>query len=242
MQIRFWWGVTFLILLAVGVIFVGVLIDKELVWGLGIALLLFLVITTPVFAMRVKRLGRYDDSKALARWTYSTDEAKAVAQNVLDWHRKRNRWLAPFTSACLALIGGIFATVLHEQFPNTPLWQWLLLLLPAVLPWVVRSLYRLYLKAVILREPCETVIGRDFLLWGNTRPVFNEREALKAVDADFVKENGRRCVRVLYRSIGRMRYGGKVEYRDQVSLLVPDGCEVKAQALVGVIRKGKNQE
>lgn len=141
-------------------------------------------------------------------------QAKRVAQDILDWHRKRNRWLAPFTSVCLALIGGIFATVLHEQFPNTPLWQWLLLLLPAVLPWVVRSLYRLYLKAVILREPCETVIGRDFLLWGNTRPVFNEREALKAEDADFVEENGRRCVRVLYRSIGRARYGGKVVYRD----------------------------
>lgn len=90
-----------------------------------------------------------------------------------------------------------------------------------------------------MKEPCETKIGWNFLLWGNLRPVFNERETLKAMDADFLEENGRFYLRVLYRSTGRMCYGGKVEFWDRVPLLVPDGCEVKARALVKFIRNGK---
>lgn len=242
MKHRFWVVTTLFILLAGGVILAGVLIETELVWGLGLALLLCILIITPVLAIRSKRLGRYDESQALVRWSYSPEETKTVAQDVLAWQRQRNRWLVPFTAGCLIILGGILAAVFHEQFPETPLWQWLLLLLPALLPWVVRALYNVYLRSIILREPCETVIGRDFLRWGNTRPVFNEREALKLAAADIVEENGASYVRVLYRSIGRVRYGGKVQYRDYVLLLVPRSCENEARALIDVIRKGKNQK
>lgn len=242
MKHRFWLVTTLFILLAGGVILTGVLIETELVWGLGLALLLCILIITPVLAIRSKRLGRYDESQALVRWSYSSEETKTVAQDVLAWQRQRNRWLVPFTAGCLVILGGILAAVFHEQFPETPLWQWLLLLLPALLPWVARALYLLYLKALILREPCETIIGRDFLLWGNTRPVFNEREALKLAAVDIVEEGGVGYVRVLYRSIGRVRYGGKVQYRDYVLLRVPVGRQAEARSLVEAIRNGKNQK
>lgn len=236
---RFWWGIIILMLMAMAVIVAGVLLNEELVWGLGLAFVLFLIMLIPVITFRAKRLGRYDETKVLGSWSYSREEASQVARDILAWQSKRNPWLVPFTAGCLGIIGGIFAAVLHQQFPAVPLWNWLLLLLPVGLPWVARGLYRLYLKMMILKDPCETNIGRDFLLWGNVRPVFNERETLKAVDADFLEENGRFYLRVLYRSTGRMRYNSIVEFRDRVSLLVPDGCEVKARALVKLIRNGK---
>lgn len=239
MKPHFRWMISLLLLAALAVIVTGVIMAEELLWGLGLALLLFLIILIPAITLRVKRLGRYDESKVLGSWAYSPEEAQQVAQNILAWQRKRNRWLVPFTAGCLAIIGGIFAAVLYEQFPEVPLWRWLLLLLPVGLPWLARGLYRWYLKRMILKVPCETQIGWNFLLWGNVRPVFNERETLKVMDADFHEENGRFYLSVLYRSTGRMRYGGKVEFRDRVPLLVPDGCEVKAQALVKLIRNGK---
>lgn len=238
----FWWVIIILMLSAMGVIVAGVLINEELIWGLGLGLLLFVIMMIPVIAFRAKRLGRYDASKVLASWRYSRDEANQVARDMLDWQGKRNRWLAPFTAGCLGMTGSIFAAVLHQQFSTVPLWQLLLLLLPAGLPWAVREFYRQYLKRLILKDPCETQIGRNFLIWGNVRPVLNERETLEAVDADVLEENGRFYVRVLYRSTVRMRYGGKVEYRDRMPLLVPVGGKEKAWALVSLIRNEKDEK
>ncbi|MBU4438437.1 MAG: hypothetical protein L6276_12500 [Acetobacterium sp.] len=239
MKPYFKWMLSLLLLATLAVIVTGVMMAEELIWGLGLALLLFLIMLIPAIALRAKRLGRYDESKVLGSWAYSPEEARQVAQDMLGWQSKRNRWLVPFTAGCLAIIGGIFAMVLYEQFPEVPLWRWLSLLLAAGLPWAARGFYRWYLKRMIMKDPCETKIGWNFLLWGNVRPVFNERETLKAMDADLLEENGRFYLRVLYRSTGRMRYGGKVEFRDRVPLLVPDGCEVKARALVKLIRNGK---
>lgn len=87
----------------------GVMMAEELIWWLGLALLLFLIMLIPVLALRAKRLQRYDESKVLGSWAYSPEEARQVAQDILGWQRKRNPWLVPFTAGCLGIIGGIFA-------------------------------------------------------------------------------------------------------------------------------------
>lgn len=239
---RFIRGMALLMGLAGAIIAAGAAMDQEPIWGLGVAFLLFLVVLIPVLAVHVKRLDRCEPDKTLLTWRYSYKESKLVAQTILCWRKKQTHWVAPLMGICIAFMGGIFAVVLHEQFPDEPLWQWLLLLLPAALPWVARALYWLRLKDLILRDPCETVVGRDFLIWGNTRPVLNERDTLRAVDADYVTDDdGNAFVHVLYHSTKRLRYGGKAEFRDTVTLLIPMGREEEARTLIGTIRKGADQ-
>lgn len=228
-----WWLLA--LLLAGGAIVAGLLIGDELVWGLGLGFLLFFLMLVPVMVIRAQRLGRYDEEKVLVSWGYSRSEAQQVARDMLAWQRQRNRWLAPFTAGCLAVIGGIFVVVLHLEFPDRPLWQWLLLMLPAGLPWAVRGVYHLYLKQMILNDPCETKIGRNFLIWGNVRPVFNERDTLVAVAAEFRSENDQHYLNVYYHSTERMRYG-KAEFDDQVRLLVPAGRDSEARAVIKALQ------
>lgn len=221
---------------------IGFYLKEELIWGLAIGFSVFYLLLLPAIYVRKKNLGRFNPAEALGSFSYSTSETQLVAATILDWQKRRNRWIAPFTAGCLGFMGVIFLVVLHTQFPEVPLWQWLWLLLPTALPYLLRAVYFFYLKRLVLKEPCTTVIGRNFLKWGNTTPVFNEREALNATDASLINENGRYYVEVLYRSITRMRYGGKVEHRDRVKLLVPLGFERMAQDLVGEIRRGKEKK
>ncbi|WP_303867611.1 hypothetical protein [Acetobacterium wieringae] len=228
------WWLVLLLLLAVAAIAAGLFIQDELLWGLGLGFLLFFMMLVPVIAMRARRLGRVDQTPALATWRYTPDEARQVARDLLAWQRQRNRWLVPFTAGCLALLGGVFAVILHLEFPDRPLWQWLLLVVPAGLPWVVRGAYHGYLRHRIKRAPCETRIGRHFLIWGNVRPVFNERDTLVVTAADYLSENGRHYLKVCYHSTERMRYG-KAEFDDWVLLLIPAGHESEARALLTII-------
>lgn len=221
---------------------IGFFTEIELVWGLGIALGLFYYLLLPALYIRDKNMGRFNPDQFLTRFNYSPDEAKLVATTILDWQKKRSQWIAPFTAGCLGMTGGIFLVVLHSQFPETPLWQWFWLLLPVSFPFMIRFIYFFYLKRIILKVPCITIVGRNFLKWGNMMPVFNEREDLKAIDASLVTKDDRHYVEVLYRSISRLRYGGKVEHRDRMLVLVPLGFERSAQDLVALIRSAKEKQ
>jgi hypothetical protein len=236
-QIFRWWLLA-LLLLAGGVLIAGLLIGDELVWGLGLGFLVLVLLLIPVLAIRAQRLGRYHEDQVLVSWSYSRAEARQVVRDVLAWQRQRNRWLVPFTAGCLALIGGIFVVVLHQQFPEPPLWQWLWLLLPAALPGVVRGLYHLYLQQQIRKTPCQTKIGRHFLIWGNVRPVFNERDTLTAVAAELHAENDQHYLKLHYHSTARMRYG-QAEFDDQVCLLIPAGRDSDARALIQTLQDEK---
>jgi hypothetical protein len=227
---------------AAGAIAIGIYLNAELIWGLGIGFGLFYYLLLPALYLRNKNIGRLNPDQALASYYYSPDEARQVAAAILSWQKRRNRWIAPFTSGCLGLMGVIFVVVLHTQFPDPPLWWWFWLMILAVLPFVLRVSYFFYLKRLILKDPCKTIVGRNFLMWGNTIPVFNERETLKATDANLITQDNRQYVEVLYRSITRMRYGGKVEHRDRVLVLIPLGFERAAQDLVTVIRSGKGKQ
>jgi hypothetical protein len=92
------------------------------------------------------------------------------------------------------------------------------------------------LTRTAVAEPCVTVIGRDFLIWGNTLPVFNEREQLKLSQAELVDREGKGYLRLLYKSSVRMRYGGWAHFDDAVLLLVPSGKEGDAKLLAEAIR------
>ena len=227
----FRWWLLALLLPAGGVLAAGLLMGDELVWGLGLGFLVLVLLLIPVLAIRAQRLGRYHDDQVLVDWSYSRAEARQVARDVLAWQRQRNRWLVPFTAGCLALMGGIFVVVLHQQFPEPPLWQWLWLLLPVGLPGLVRGLYHLYLQQLIRKPPCQTRIGRHFLIWGNFRPVFNERDTLAAAVAVLHAENDPHYLALTYHSTARMRYG-QAEFDDQVRLLVPAGRDSDARALI----------
>ena len=236
------WITILITMIAAGAIAFGIYIEVELIWGLGIGLGLFYALALPAFWVRAKKRSRFNPDEALASFLYSPEEARLVATAILDWQKKRNPWIAPFTAGCLGVMGAIFVMVLHTQFPEPPLWQWLWLLLPTVLPFIIKSGYLFYLKRLILKEHCVTIIGRNFLQWGNTMPVFNERESLKATDASLITKERRYYVEILYRSITRLRYGGKVEHRDRVLVLVPFGFEKSARDLVAVIRNGKGKQ
>ncbi|WP_296560122.1 hypothetical protein [uncultured Acetobacterium sp.] len=236
----FRWWLLLLLLLAGGAIVAGLLIGVAEVRGIGLGFFVLLLLFVPVLAIQAKRLGRYDEDQVLVDWTYSRPEARQVARDVLAWQRQRNRWLAPFTAGCLAVIGAIFAVILHLEFPGRPLWQGLLLLLPVGLPWLVRSLYHLYLKRRILRMPCQSKIGRNFLIWGNLCPVFNERDTLAAVAAVLCTENDQHYLKLHYHSSVRMRYG-KAEFDDQVGLLVPAGRDSEARALIKTLQDEKTR-
>lgn len=221
---------------------IGFNLGIELIWGLGIGLGLTYCLVLPALYIRDKNMGRYNPEQSLTRFNYSQDETKLVAATIIDWQKKRNRWIAPFTAGCLGMIGGIFLVVLHAQFPETPLWQWFWLLLPVSLPFIIRFVYFFYLRRIILKVPCMTIVGRNFLKWGNTMPVFNEREDLKAIDASLITKDDRHYVEILYQSISRLRYGGKVEHRDWVLVLIPLGFERPAEDLVALIRTVKEKQ
>lgn len=238
-QIFRWWLLA-LLLLAAGVLAAGLVLGDDLVWGLGLGFLVLVLLLIPVLAIRARRLGRYQEDQVLVTWTYSSAEARQVARDVLAWQGQRNRWLVPFTAGCLALMGGIFVVVLHQQFPEPPLWQWLWLLLPAALPGLVRGLYHLYLQEQIRKDPCQTRIGRHFLVWGNVRPVFNERDTLAAVAAELLSENDQPYLKMTYHSTARMRYG-QAEFDDQVRLLVPAGRDSEARALIQALEDDKKR-
>ncbi|OFV72059.1 hypothetical protein [Acetobacterium wieringae] len=237
-QVFRWWLMV-LLLLAAGGLIAGLLIGAELVWGLALGFLVLLLLV-PVLVIRAQRLGRSETDPVLVSWSYSRAEARQVARDLLAWQRQRNRWLAPFTAGCLALIGGIFVVVLHQQFPDRPLWQWLWLLLPAGLPWGIRGLYHLYLRQQILTAPCETKIGRHFLIWGNVRPVFNQRDTLTAVAAEWHLETDRHYLKLHYHSTERMRYG-KAEFDDQVRLLIPAGRDSDARDVIKALQDDKRR-
>lgn len=221
---------------------IGFNLGIELIWGLGIGLGLTYCLVLPALYIRDKNMGRYNPEQSLTRFNYSQDETKLVAATIIDWQKKRNRWIAPFTAGCLGMIGGIFLVVLHAQFPETPLWKWFWLLLPVSLPFIIRFVYFFYLRRIILKVPCMTIVGRNFLKWGNTMPVFNEREDLKAIDASLITKDDRHYVEILYQSISRLRYGGKVEHRDWVLVLIPLGFERPAEDLVALIRTVKEKQ
>lgn len=229
------WWLLLLIVPAGGALVGGLLLGDELVWGLGLGFLVFGLLFIPVLVLRAKRLGRSETDPELASWSYSRAEARQVARDLLAWQRQRNRWLAPFTAGCLALMGAIFVVVLHQQFPEPPLWQWLWLLLPAGLPGVIRGLYHLYLRQQILSTPCETRIGRHFLIWGNVRPVFNQRNTLTAVAAELDTETDRHYLKIHYHSTEHLRYG-QAAFDDWVCLLIPAGRDSDAQAVIKALQ------
>ncbi|UYO61180.1 hypothetical protein LNN31_10320 [Acetobacterium wieringae] len=229
------WWLLLLIVPAGGALVGGLLLGDELVWGLGLGFSVFGLLFIPVLVLRAKRLGRSETDPELASWSYSRAEARQVARDLLAWQRQRNRWLAPFTAGCLALMGGIFVVVLHQQFPEPPLWQWLWLLLPAGLPWVIRGLYHLYLRQQILSTPCETKIGRHFLIWGNVRPVFNQRNTLTAVAAELDTKTDRHYLKIHYHSTEHLRYG-QAAFDDWVCLLVPADRESDARAVIKALQ------
>jgi len=242
MRIRLKWITTMMTMATATAIGIGFFTEIELVWGLGIGLGLFYYILLPALYIRDKNRARFNPDQFLTSFNYSLDETKLVAATILDWQKKGNRWIAPFTAGCLGMTGGIFLVVLHAQFPETPFWQWLWLLLPVSFPFITQFVYFFYLRRIILKVPCMTIVGRNFLKWGNMMPVFNEREDLKAIDASLVTKDDRHYVEVLYWSISRLRYGGKVEHRDRVLVLVPLGFERPAQDLVALIRSVKEKQ
>lgn len=166
-----------------------------------------LMIAAMAEVIPVARQEGVDLDEALKSFLYSPEETRLVVAAILDWQKKRNPWIAPFTAGCLGFMGAILMMVLYTQFSGPPLWQWLWLLLPTALPFIIKSGYLFYLKRLILKEPCTTIIGRNFLQWGNTMSVFNEREALKATDASLITQDRHYYVEILYRSISRLRYG-----------------------------------
>ena len=65
--------------------------------------------------------------------------------------------------------------------------------------------------------------------------------AHRAAVGDYATDHeGNAFVHVCYHGAERMRYGGKVEFRDSVALLVPMGREEEARALIGTIRRGED--
>lgn len=238
---RFWVVLIALLLIFAAMTAIGLAVNIEELWGLGVAFLLLFIMAIPIFALRERRLRRYETSEAMARWTYSQLESDCVASDILFVQQKRTHWVVPLLTGCLVFMGAVFAMVVRNQFPDMPFERMLLLLLPAILPYLGMKLYRMRLRSVIVREPCETIIGRDFLVWGNTLPVLNERESVKVADAELTVSNGHSYIRVLYRSIGRMRYG-KINFSDTVLLLVPMDQQDAARQLVSAIRSQAKDE
>jgi hypothetical protein len=232
----FWTAEISLLLIFAVMALAGFVIDSEAMWGMGLALFVLVAALIPVLQAREKHIRRYENREPLASWTYSAHESDIVARDILAWHSRRNRWVPWVVGLCLLFIGAVFLEVLHAQFPAVPIRQLLPLLLPAALPWLVRWLYRMRLTRTAVAEPCVTVIGRDFLIWGNTLPVFNEREQLKLSQAELVDREGKGYLRLLYKSSVRMRYGGWAHFDDVVLLLVPSGKEGDAKLLAGTIR------
>ncbi len=227
-----------LLLLFASVTAAGILMREEPIWGLGLGLFLFVIIIIPGFSMRQKHLGRIKPEHALARWGYSYNESDILADALLAQSAKRRRILAILLCVCLAFMGVIFINVIKNGDPSIPLWRLLLLLVPAALPWLGIWLYRIYLKNLIRREPCETIIGRNFLIYANTCPTMNERTGLNAAGAELRMENGACYLKILYKSTTRSRYGQVIKFTDNFSILVPAGREDEARALEGLL--GKN--
>ena len=109
--------------------------------------------------------------------------------------------------------------------------------------WIGLLIYRACFRRLVLQEPCETVIGRDFLLLANTHPVFNQRADLKTTFAQMVRDDkGDLYLEAIYKSIGRLRYGQKITYKDKVKIPVPGGREEEARILADVISGNKKKE
>ncbi len=221
------------------VIVIGALLHAEPVWGTGIGLLLFDGLLIPVFLLREKRLGRTDTSEPIVAFTYSFHEADRLAILVPRLSAKKWRGAAILISACLAFIGAVMIAVVHEGDPELPFWQLLFLLAPALLPFLVLSMYGAYEKSLILRDPCRTLVGRDFLLLANTRPTVNEREDLAAAGAEIVGTDGAGYLRVTYKSTTKMKYGGKIKFSDTFDILIPQGQEDAARAAAAQINVHK---
>ncbi len=212
------------------VIIIGLLLHAEPIWGTGIGLLLFDALLIPVFLLRAKRLGRADTDEPIVAFAYSYHEADELAASVPRLSAKKRRGAAILISACLAFIGAVLIMPIHEGNPELPLWQLLFLLAPALLPWLVLSMYGTYEKSLILRDPCKTLVGRHFLLLANTRPTVNERDDLTAASAQIMSADGEQYLRVTYKSTTKMKYGGKIKFSDSFDILIPQGQEDEAKA------------
>lgn len=233
----FWAIEAFLLLLFAILTGAGFFLDYEAMWGTGLSLLVFFAGLIPIFQLREKRVRRYMHGKPLVLWTYSMRESDAVARDILAWHNGRNRWIPWTISACLLFIGCVFIIILRAEFTDASVWHLALLLLPALLPWLVLLLFRIHLKNTISGDICRTVIGDDFIIWGNTLPVLNEREVLNLSWVEPIDRHGEMYLRILYKSSVRMRYGGWMHYNDTLFILVPSGKEEEARELIVTVNK-----
>ena len=230
----------FLILLVcfAAVTTIGFMLKSELVWGMGLGMLLFVAVLYPAFSVRQKRVSRIMTGEPIAAFTYSFHEADILAAALPKKNMKRRRGYALLIFICLAICGGIFMDVVHRGNPDIPLWQLVILLTPALLPFMVLWIYSAYEKGLILQYPCRSLIGRDFLLIANTRPVVNERAGLTAIMAKIQRIDDEPYLTVTYKSTTKARYG-TIRFSDTFDILIPEGQEDAAQQAASVINVHK---
>lgn len=218
---------------------IGFVLKAEFVWGMGLGLLLFDAVLYPAFSVRKKRISRITTGEPIAEFTYSFHEADILAAALPKKNMKKRRGYALLICICLAICGGIFIYVVHQGNPAIPLWQLFALLVPAVLPYIVLWIYTAYEKGLILQYPCRSLIGRDFLVLANTRPVINERANLTAIMAKIQQIDGAPYLTVTYKSTAKARYGGTIRFCDTFDIRIPEVQEDTARQAVAVINAYK---
>ncbi len=231
----------FLILLVffAAVTAIGFVLKAEFVWGMGLSLLLFDAVLYPAFFVRKQRISRITTGEPIVEFTYTFHEADLLATVLPKKNMKKRRGYALLICICLAVCGGIFIDVVHQGNPAIPLWQLFVLLAPAVLPYIVLWIYTAYEKGLILQYPCRSLIGRDFLVLANTRPVVNERANLTAIMAKIQQIDGTPYLTVTYKSTLKARYGGTIRFTDTFDILIPEGREDAAWQAAAAINAHK---
>lgn len=157
--------------------------ERLIAGGMGAGFIFLLLI--PAFRQRSARVDKIRAKQdALVEWEYGPHEIEKIVEAQRPVVRKTSASLALLVCVCLIVIFAPFVVLSMQEDSGLP--PMLPIAIPVVLaPWLAMPLAPGVVARKVRRQPCVSLIGRDYILVANRYLGINDRHALTAVEAKY---------------------------------------------------------